>query len=219
MRQSFKNGSIIHTVRREHIYQDVLKLYATESIANHYPLKIQFEGERAVDCGGVCRDMITGFWEKAYEILFDGSTLLTPLLHPQLDTTILPVVGRILSHGFFVCGFLPVRIAFPTLAMMLKGPTTAVSDDVILEAFPDSVSNYDATILRKALISEVFEEPFQDKLLNVLSKFGCRQLPSPGNIRKIFLQIGRFEFLIKPLHAVMSIQEGVGHRDFGLLSR
>ena len=94
-----------------------------------------------MDCGGVYRDMITGLWEKAYEILIDGSTLLTPLLHPQLDTTILPVVGRILTHGF-TCGFLPVRIAFPTLAMMLNGP---VSDDVILEAFPDSVSNIDAT--------------------------------------------------------------------------
>lgn len=109
---------------------------------------MEFDGERAVDCGGVSRDMFAGFWEQLYGNLFDGSTLLTPVLHPQVDMSIL--LGRILSHGFFACGFIPVRIAFPTLVMMLKGTSSVIPDCIILNMFPDTLSEYDASIIREA---------------------------------------------------------------------
>ena len=32
--------------------------------------------------------MFSGFWEQAYVQLFEGATILTPLIHPQTDTTI-----------------------------------------------------------------------------------------------------------------------------------
>ena len=44
---------------------DVLKLYLDEYAAQQYPLRVEFEEEHAVDCGGVSRDMFSGFWEHA----------------------------------------------------------------------------------------------------------------------------------------------------------
>lgn len=41
-------------------------------IIEQYPLSISFIGEKAYDAGGVCRDMLTGFWEEAYRRPFDG---------------------------------------------------------------------------------------------------------------------------------------------------
>ena len=54
-------------MRRSHLYDDVLKLYAEESILSEYPFRVKFEDERAYDCGGVSRDMLSGFWEVAYK--------------------------------------------------------------------------------------------------------------------------------------------------------
>ena len=61
---------------------------------------------------GVCRDMFSGFWEEAYLKFFDGSSLLTPVLHATIDMTRLQLLGNILSHGFLVCSYLPVRVHF-----------------------------------------------------------------------------------------------------------
>ena len=74
-----------HFVRRPYIYEDVIKLYSDKKFASEHPLYISFEGEHAVDFGGVSRDMLSGFCEQAYKKLFDGCTLLTPVMHPQVD--------------------------------------------------------------------------------------------------------------------------------------
>ena len=76
------------SVRRSNLYEDVLKLYSDETIVTEYPLRIKFEQEMAIDLGGVSRDMVAGFWEHAYKNLFDGSSLLTPVMHPQTDMNI-----------------------------------------------------------------------------------------------------------------------------------
>ena len=83
--------------------------------------------------------MLSGFWEEAYKKLFDGCTLLTPVMHPQNDTQAFSSLSRILLHGYLVSGFLPVRIAFPTSASLLLGPHTVISDSILLDAFPDSL--------------------------------------------------------------------------------
>ena len=88
-------------------------------LADEFPIRIAFEGERGFDLGGVYRDMLSAFWDAAYSTLLDGAGVLTPVLHPQVNLRSLSVLGRILSHGYLSSGFLPVRIAFPTLATLL----------------------------------------------------------------------------------------------------
>lgn len=52
-------------------FLSVLTLYQTESetLLNEYPLYIAFEEERAIDLGGVSRDMFTAFFDEAYNKL------------------------------------------------------------------------------------------------------------------------------------------------------
>ena len=40
------------------------------AIVNEYPIHIKYNGEQAVDDGGVTRDMFSGFWEEAFHKLF-----------------------------------------------------------------------------------------------------------------------------------------------------
>lgn len=55
-----------------------------EQILQEYPLRIRFQGERAIDLGGVARDMFSAFYEEAYKRIFDGSSLLCPIVHPEM---------------------------------------------------------------------------------------------------------------------------------------
>ena len=71
-----------HTIRRSEVYSDVLKLFSDDDVMLQCPLKIRFECERAIDTGGVCRDMVSAFWEKAYQVLFDGMQPLDPSNSP-----------------------------------------------------------------------------------------------------------------------------------------
>ena len=117
----------------------------------------QFEGERAIDLGGVSRDMFTAFFEEAYKKLFDGCTLLTPAVHPGIDLSSLSVFGAIMSHAYLATGVLPVRIAFPTLAHCLLGATVDIPESIMLKYFIQSLSAHDAAVLNIAMSTGVTE--------------------------------------------------------------
>ena len=169
-----------YIVNRRALYEDVQKLYSDEVVARSYPIHIAFADEIALDLGEVFRDMLSGFWELAYRNLFDGSNLLTPVIHPQTDTSVFPLIGRIISHGYLVCGFLIIRIALPTLVTIIKGPGCIVPDKIVLDSFPDSLDIHEAIVTRQALCN--CDQPFNDhtlkKLISILSKFGCHHVPT-----------------------------------------
>ena len=84
-------------VNRGNIFNQVIDLFSDDYFLKEYPLYIKFEGEIAVDFGGVQRDMLSAFWEEAYIHFFDGSSLLVPTVHPNVDMSLLPKLGLILS--------------------------------------------------------------------------------------------------------------------------
>ena len=96
------NPGITHLVNRVSVYDDVLKMYRTkrERILQEHPFHVQFQGERAIDFGGVAREMFSIFYECVYQNLFDGSALLSPVVNPEMDTSVLNARGVILSHAY-----------------------------------------------------------------------------------------------------------------------
>lgn len=200
---------LTHTVRRSYILEDVLSLYGNENICQEYPIDIEFESEEAIDHGGVQREMFSAFWEQAYLQLFEGATILTPLIHPQTDTTVFPVLGRILSHGYLVTGFLPIRIALPTLICMLLGPGRLIPSDIVEGAFLDYLCCVERETIKEAFGHQVFTHEMQSMLLNTLSRYGCRQVPTPSNLQQLLQQIAKYELCVKPTAAVAAIHSGI----------
>ena len=47
--------------------------------------------------------------------------------------SVLPLIGTILSHGYMVGGFLPIRVALPCLNGILPGPSVAISPQIMCE--------------------------------------------------------------------------------------
>lgn len=73
--KSLCRPSFVYTISRSHLDDNVLSLFADQSYTR-VSFSHKFEGEKAVDCGEVARDMYSGFWEKAIKKIFDGSTNL-----------------------------------------------------------------------------------------------------------------------------------------------
>ena len=199
-----------HTIRRSHLYDDALSLFADDSPTNEYPFYVEFKDEKAVDCGGVARDMFSGFWEEAAKRVFDGYNLLIPAIHPEIDMQVFPIMGCLLSHGFLACSYLPVVIAFPTLVGILLGPTTVIPDSILLHVFPDLLSDLEAGVLREAIgCKSQFTQELKNKLVAVLARFDCREIPTIKTIKALLIRISHYEFLSKPLAAVTLMNSGI----------
>lgn len=204
----------MHEVKRSTVYDDVIALLSHESVLNEFPLRIKFSGEIGYDTGGVCRDMISAFWEEAYKKFFDGSCLLTPVLHPHVDMTVLPSVGTVLSHGYLVSGFLPTRVIFPALAYILLGTEVEVPSAILVETLADSLSAFEASVIKNALIksSGKFSDGALSSLISILSRYGCRKCPATAEeLKSQLLCVCRYEFQVKPLAAFNAIRGGVPH--------
>lgn len=182
-----------HLIRREHIYEDVIKLYRDfQRIADEFPFRIAFDDELAVDTGGVARDLFSGFWNVACKKHFDGASggSLVPAIHPHVDMGIFPILGSIISHGYLACGFLPIECAFPILAATLLGPSIKIEDEILIRCFIDHLSMCDASVLREAIReikagSDSFSPKTLEALVSVLGNFSCRQVPTPGKFKAI----------------------------------
>ena len=206
-----KQQGLPHTIDRKNVFQDVMGLFAQDEVLDEYPLRIKFNGELGYDCGGVCRDMFSAYWDEAYQLFFDGSSLLVPALHLNVNMSALPCLGTVLSHGYILCGFLPTRIAFPVLASILLGSTVEIPNDILVKSFAESLSCFEANIIKEALGSSngEFSAKMKAKLISVLSRYGCRVCPTPQTLLSQLVNLAKLEFQAKPMAAVCNISNGI----------
>ena len=191
--------------------EDVIALFSNEAVLLHYPLKIQLIGERAIDTGGVCRDMLNEFWEAVYLQHFEGSNLLVPSVTANTDMGVMRALGRVLSHGYIFCGVLPTRIAYPTLHACFIGVDVKVPASILLGSFIDYLTALEQNIVRTGLgVKEnTFSIDLQTQLITILDRFGSRKAPNPQNLRQLLTEAAEYEFLHKPLAAISSIYAGI----------
>ena len=215
-RQFVGTGRI--TIDRSRIYEDAIKAYKkTPELANYFNVFVTFAGEKAVDFGGVSRDFFSGFWEGAYVKMFDGATLLAPACHADVDTDHFRVLGRILSHGYLCCGFLPTRVSFPVLAFTLLGLSVTISQETLVQSFSEFLTPVDRKTIALALDSpSQFSSDMKSKVINILSRFGCRDMPTPRNLGKLLASLAKHLFKSQPFAAISSMNEGIPdeHRPF-----
>ena len=104
MKQINSVAGMEHVINRENLYSEVLDLNRAGRIVEECPMFIKFKDEAAIDAGGVQKDMLSGFWEEAYKKLFEGSSILTPMIHPQIDLTVFPIlIPWIFGRWFSSC--------------------------------------------------------------------------------------------------------------------
>ena len=204
-----------HEIRRGQLLDDVITLYQNQpKICEEYPIGVKFVSEKVIDAGGVCRDMFSAFFEEMYKVYFDRANLLSPVVHPGMDVSVISILGAIISHAYLVTGILPVRIAFPTLARSVLGPTANVSSEVLVDTFIDSLSLYETSIMKRASAEAKdkqlsFSSDLMPLVLSVFSRFGVRQLPTPPRFQHTLSQVATYEFFSKPSAALSLLHSGI----------
>ena len=208
-----------HIVYRKTLFDDVVQLYRNNTaLLYENPFKVAFGGEQALDCGGVCREMYSGFWEDACKNLFDGSAQLIPITHNKSAMSVFPTLGYVLSHGYLTCGYIPCRIAFPTLAQIVLGSQIEIPDALLVSTFADSISPVEASFIKGCftITASVFSSSCQDRIISILSRFGTREISTPGKLRDQIVEAAYHEFMMRPMAAISSINSGIPpiHREF-----
>lgn len=202
-------------ITRDSIYDSAIQLYQENmnTILNEFPFRVKFKGEIAIDSGGVSRDFCSAFWEAAYEKAFDGNTLLTPALHSGIDLESLQLIGSIISHMYLAVGFIPVRVAFPSLACIFIDPNVSIPSEIMIETFIDSLCAYEQDYVQSAVkISNdggKFSEEQKKQLTAIFSRYGSRSIPSPDSLKCMILQASKYEFIVKPCAALTAIHSGI----------
>ena len=93
---------------------------------------------------------------------------------------------------------------------MILGPTLAIPSSIIVESFTDYVSDLERQMLKAALASSTpFSSAVTCDLVNVLSRFGCRQIPTHLNLQTLVEQAARCEFCVKPAAALALVHSGI----------
>ena len=71
-----------HVIQRANNLQDVLELYrSNQELLKEYTFQVKFIGEKALDLGGVSKDMFSAFFLTIYQMLLDGASLLRPCIN------------------------------------------------------------------------------------------------------------------------------------------
>ena len=66
-----------------------------------------------------------------------------PAVHPHVQVELFSHLGAIFSHGFMSCGFMPVRLGFPTVASLVLGTSVGIPELMLITSFQDYLSCHD----------------------------------------------------------------------------
>ena len=130
----------------------------------------------------------------------------------------LQVLGRILSCGYVFCGFIPIRISFPSLLCILMSDPSEMCGAILVDAFENGLSPVDAVVIKEAFTcrSDCFTQDLLTKVISVFSRFDCLEVPKPSNLLRLCEESARFMFVSKPFAAITEMAKGVPmqHRRF-----
>ena len=90
---------------------------------------------------------------------------------------------------------------------------------ILLDAFLEYISNQERHLIKEVILlgtAGKFPDHVQEKMLNILSRFGCRQIPAPASLVACIEDIAKYEFITKPAVAIFSVHSGIpkSHKDF-----
>lgn len=106
--------------------------------------------------------------------------------------------------------------AFPVLACVLLGPSTSLSTEIFMQSFSDYLSTVDYKTISDALTMTEFSSAVKSSIINIISRFGCTEIPTPKNLRLIMSNLAEHHFTAQPFAAICKMSSAIPdtHRPF-----
>ena len=100
------------------------------------------------------------------------------------------------------CGFLPTRISFPVLALVSLGLSITIRRKLFVKFFLESLSHVDQMTMTVALEAKEFTQTMKTNIICILSRFGCRDIPTPQNLEHLLYSQAHDQFKTQPCAAL-----------------
>lgn len=87
-----------------------------------------------------------------------------------------------------------------------------IPDNILLESLIDFVFKPDGTVLREAVgyqSGSTFPTNLRSKLIDILSKLECSEIPTPLNLKALLTNSAKCQFLVKPFGLLYAMQSEV----------
>ena len=189
-------------VHRSTVLSDVIKQFKEKRKTLDDPnLRMIFQvvdnkGKKERGAGsGVVRDVIATFWGKFYDALTDGTQVRVPTIRHGYHAEEWDAIALFLMKGYIQCEYFPVSLSRVFIKVVLHGEAS-VSEEELMTELLRFLSIDEADTIRECLSGNVACN--SDEILDILSSYGVRQLPSNGNVREIFIKLAHKEIIQKP---------------------
>ena len=124
---------------------------------------------------GVLREMFSVFWDRFFMLNCEGSFQFAIAVNPAMQPQDYITVGRILTHGFILCGSFPVQLAKASLHQAFFG---FASDECLVDSFMNLLPEKERATVAVAL---KVNNPFRQKKLLIFSQISRKQrCPRPS---------------------------------------
>ena len=190
------------TISRHNI-TELMRVYEDPEVSKQKLVVLFDEDSGSGD--GVVREMFSLFWERFVLLNCEGSSQFTISVSPAMRPDDYATVGRILTHGFLLCGSFPLQLARASLHQAIFG---SVDDDCLLDSF---LMLLPAKERKTMLIGLEGTEPFpSEEIMDILDDFKETTMPLSSNLRKLVLKVATAEFITKPFLPLLKLREGMG---------
>ncbi|XP_031333699.1 uncharacterized protein LOC116163743 isoform X2 [Photinus pyralis] len=185
-------------LHRGKIFEELIKAFEDETFAT-YNLQVEMilpngDIEIASDMGGVLRDALSEFWQDFYEKCTLGTTMKVPYIRHDFGEIQWKAVARIVVFGWKSQKYFPIRIA-PIFMLSCLGYDSP-EEKSLIPNFLKYISESECELLKNAV--DNFDDTNKDDLLEILSGFDTKWLPSKDNIKQLIIDIAHKEIIQKP---------------------
>ena len=196
------------TIDRINIVPTLLNVYKSNSLSNKF-VNFTIKDELAQDLDGVKREVYSIFWDEIISKYFEGGMSFVPRVSPDVTDELCKILGRAICHSFLLTGIWPIQISKVFAIAVIIGEESLTDKD-FLDAFLEYVLEYEAVVLRKALKEAEMgkmDTATQQQVLEFLSPYGIRTLPTSKNIKSLLVSTARCELVQKVNRSIANFEK------------
>ena len=197
-----KHHEKVLTISRHNI-TELMSVYQDPEVGKQKLVVLFDEDSGSGD--GVVREMFSLFWEQFVLLNCEGSSQFTISVSPAMRPDDYATVGRILTHGFLLCGSFPLQLARASLHQTIFG---SVDDDCLLDSFLMLLPQKERETILIGL--EGTKQFPSEAIMDILDDFKETTIPLSSNLRKLLLKVATAEFITKPFLPFLKLREGMG---------
>lgn len=194
---SESTSEITITLHRGHIFEELMEVFSEKNITGKIHVKLMLPNgnmEAAEDFGGVWRDALSEFWWSMMEKCTVGTKIRVPHLRHDFGREKWTVIARILKKGWITEKYFPIKISKCFIEYCIH---KTLSNNLTAD-FLEYINNDEKQILTVALSN--FRSVDVDELIDVLSNYDCKVLPTEENIAQIVAELANQEIVQKPAY-------------------